>query len=260
MRRKVYNVAHRGWFPVLLFLLLLIPPYASKGFELNRVLQLNAFVLTHAIKYRLAPIYPLFNTLAITLIVAVFVLRNRISQTFAIYAALSYILFAVLQNVSITEEHGVAICLSNVALFLVVSASWFYEVKVGENDFGVKGQPKWRWLFFLPALLAIWQPVDPVTMGPDFNPMYLLNSGSGLTFCMMTTVYLSVLLYFFPSVNVFTLRITSLAGLLIGLGNLWLEFLYLHELWWVGVLHLPLVIMSGCGLWLSYRVRTPKQI
>jgi len=111
----------------------------------------------------------------------------------------------------------------------------------------------WRWLFLLPALLAIWRPADPVMMGPDVDPRYLLNSGSGLTFCMMTTIYLSVLLYFFPRINVFTLRTTSLAGLLIGLGNLWLEFLYLPELWWVGVLHLPLVIVSGYGLWLSYR-------
>jgi len=120
MRRKVHSAAHRGWFPFLFSLLLLIPPYASKGFELNKVLQLNAFILTHAIKYRLISIYPLLDVLALMLIAAVFVLRNRISRVFATYAGLFYILFAVVQNVSITEEHGVAICLSNVGIFLVV--------------------------------------------------------------------------------------------------------------------------------------------
>jgi hypothetical protein len=225
---------------------------------MDEVLQLNVFILTHPIKNQLREIYPIFNGLALLMLFLALTLGKFAVRSFSFYAGLSYILFAVVQSVSITEEFGMAICLSNVALFLVVSASWFYEVKVGENEFGVKGQPMWRWLFLLTALLAIWRPVDPVTMWPDFDPMYLLNSGSGLTFCMMTTVYLSVLIYFYPKINRFTLRATSMIGLLIGLGNLWLEWIYFPHLWWVGILHLPLAIMSGCGFWLSYRVRATE--
>jgi hypothetical protein len=250
--RKVLHFVRNKWFPLFVLLLLLVPPYASKGYPLSEVLQLNAFILTHSIKHGFVPIYPVFITIALMILASIIIYKRAVSCLFAIYAGLSYILFAVVQNVSITEEYGVAICLSNVALFLVVSASWFYEVKARENDFTARDQPKWRWLFFLIALLAIWFPVDRRTMETDFNPLYLLSSGSGLIFCMMTTVYLSVLLYFFPRINLCTLCLTSLVGLLIGLGNLWLEFIYHSELWWVGVLHLPLVVMSNCGLRLCY--------
>ena len=102
------------------------------------------------------------------------------------------------------------------------------------------------------AILAIWQPVDHVTMEPDFNPVSLVSSGSVLTFCMMTVVYLAEFLYFYPKINRLTLRVTSMIGLLIGLGNLWLQWFRLPHLWWVGVLYLPLVILSGYGFWLSY--------
>ena len=55
---------------------------------------------------------------------------------------------------------------------------------------------------------------------------------------MMTIVVLTVLLAYYPHVNKKTLQITSIVGLLIGVGNLWLEFIYLPELFCVGVLHI----------------------
>jgi hypothetical protein len=253
--RNVFNFIKKNRLTLLVLLFLFIPPYTSKGYALSEVLQLNVFILTRPIKYELLELYPIFNVLALLMLFSSLTVGKYITPLFSWYASLSYILFAIVQNVSITDEYGVAICLSNIALFLMVSASWFYELKSRENDFSVRAQSTWRWLVLLPALLAIWQPVDPLTMGPDFNPLYLLNSGSGLTFCMMTTVYLALLIYFYPRVNLITLRITSMIGLLLGLGNLWLEWIYLPQLWWVGILHMPLVLMSGCGLWLSFRVR-----
>jgi hypothetical protein len=227
---------------------------------MDEVLQLNVFILTHSIKYQLLETYPIFNVLALLILFLVLAFGKFVARLFSSYVGFSYILFAFVQNISVSERYGFAVYLSNVALFLLISVSWFYDVKVGENDFSKGVRIEWKSILFLVALLAIWQPVDRVTMGPDFNPVSLVSSGSGLTFCMMTTVYLSVLLYFFPEINRLTLRVTSIVGLLIGLGNLWLEWIYAPHLWWIGILHLPLVIMSGYGLWLSRHMRQPNEI
>jgi hypothetical protein len=258
--RQNLQIALNRRFPLIVFLMVLIPPYASNGYPLNEVLRVNAFILTHPIKHQLLPVYPIFNILALFMFFSSLTIGNRIARLFSSYAGFSYILFAVVQNVSVSDECGFAVSISNVFLFLLVSVSWFYEARSGQNDFSVRIGRKWKLVFLLLALMAIWQPVDGVTMRPDFNPIYLISSGSGLTFCMMTTVYLAVMLYYFPSVNLLTLRITSLVGLLIGLGNLWLEFIHFPHLLWVGILHLPLVILSGCGLWLSHHAGAPVRL
>jgi hypothetical protein len=76
--------------------------------------------------------------------------------------------------------------------------------------------------------------VNPITLGPDFNPVYLLTSGAGLAFCMMTPVYLAILTVYHPRVNLPVLRVTSLVGVIIGLGNMWLEIVLKPAYWWVG--------------------------
>jgi len=70
---------------------------------------------------------------------------------------------------------------------------------------------------------------------------------------MMTIVVLCVLLAYYPKVNKGTLRVTSIVGLLIGVGNLWLEFIYMPELLWIGVLHIPLVGLSSLALYVSHK-------
>ena len=77
---------------------------------------------------------------------------------------------------------------------------------------------------------------------------------------MMTPVYLAILTLYYPKVNLLTLRITSLVGLIIGFYNMQVNFVFVPELlWWSGVLHLPLVALSIYGLVLSLK-KTPSAI
>lgn len=68
---------------------------------------------------------------------------------------------------------------------------------------------------------------------------------------MMTPVFLAVLAIHYPYVNRVTLRTTSLIGLIIGFYNMLINFILEPALWWNGVLHLPLVLLSLYGLILS---------
>ena len=70
----------------------------------------------------------------------------------------------------------------------------------------------------------------------------------------MTPVYLGILTLYYPRVNMVTLRITSLLGVIIGFWNVLVSFLLNFDiLWWFGVLHLPLVFISIYALILSFK-------
>ena len=94
-------------------------------------------------------------------------------------------------------------------------------------------------------------------MKPDFNPLGLFTNVAGVTFCMMTPVYVGLLTIYYPRVNITTLRVTSLVGLIIGLYNMNLNFIISPGiLWWNGILHIPLLSISLYGLILSLKKET----
>lgn len=250
---RVNAITSRWWFYILVLMLVLIPPFASKGYSLHEILKVKADILLHPISPAFTVYYPIFNLIAMLFIASAFFVGRKVSAPFNLYAGASYLLFAVIQNVSISSEYGFGISVMNVALVVLVSASWFWDVVGRRNDFSPRRQPGWKYCILGLAFIAFWLPINPINKGPHFDPALILTSGSSLTFCAMTTVFLAILIYYFPNVNLTTLRVTSFVGLLIGLGNLWLEFLYLPALWWVGVLHLPLVVIAIVGLILSWR-------
>jgi hypothetical protein len=101
-------------------------------------------------------------------------------------------------------------------------------------------------------LLAFWYPLNPRTLMPDFNPLYLVAGPAGLVFCLMTPLYLSILILMHPRVNIVTMRVTGLAGALIGFWNVVNFLMYPAVRWWNGVLHILLVVISGYVFILSY--------
>ena len=115
---------------------------------------------------------------------------------------------------------------------------------VGKNILSFQKPKPWKYLFIPLAILAFLFPMNPITAKPDFNPVYLLTSDSGLAFCSMTPVYLTVLMFMYPKINKVTIRLTSFIGLIFGILAIALAVSNIEYLWWVGVTHLPLFIIS----------------
>ncbi len=243
----------KGWFLVVFVLLQLIPPYASHGYAWQDLPLVNAYILTHPIKIFSANLFPIFQLIPLLLLVAVFFLGNRVSRIFSLYVALTYFLVAFLQNISISEKYGLAICVGNVLTFLLLSGFWFWEFILPKNEFLVQKRPLWKYWPILLALVAFWGPINPGTLLPDFNPMYILTTGSGLSFCMATPLYLAILITFSGRINHRVWMATSFIGIMMSLGNMVLEFVVYPSYWWIGVLHFPLLILSMVGFILSVR-------
>lgn len=252
---KLERLTRRWWFYGLFVLIQFIPPYASKGYKFP---DEWGDVIMHAIRYAFiysySVVFPIFKIIPIILVICIIIFRNKVARIFNIYVSLSYVLFAFGQSVAVTKRYGVAVCTINVVMFLVVAAFWAWEAIVVKNDFKPTRIPLWRYWVVPLLLLAFWYPLDFRTAKPDFNPAHLFTNVAGVTFCMMTSVYVGLLTLYWPRVNQAVLRVTSIVGLIIGLYNVNLNFIFKPGiLWWNGILHIPLLVISLYGLILSLK-------
>jgi len=218
--------------------------------------EIIGYILGHSVMSSIDFLYPVFKVIPLLLVLSIVLLDNRVARWFNVYTGTSYVLFAFLQSIAITEEYGLSIITNNLIMFLIVAAFWFWEASTQRNDFTPQKQPIWKYWVIPFAFLAFWYPANPITLMPDFNPVYLLTNGAGLAFCMMTPVYLAILTLYYPRINIPTLRVTSIAGTIIGFYNILVNFFMVPSiLWWNGLLHIPLITISVYGLMLSFKKR-----
>jgi hypothetical protein len=247
----INKLTRRWWFFVVILLLQLLPPYAAKG--ISSVPQFLATHLANAPMHQLGDWQILFKVTPILFILGIVFFGNHFSRLFAVYAGVAYLTFNVLQNFSFSPEYGVGILSQNLVTMLLVSLLWFWEAAVGKNDFSPVKLTPLKWGVIALAFWAFWDPINTVTRMPDFNPLYLINNPGGVAFCMMTPVFLAVLITFYPKVNHALLRVNSLAAVIIGIFNVLVVFANPAVYWWFGLLHLPLFILGVYGLVISLR-------
>jgi hypothetical protein len=215
--------------------------------------------LSHPLIYRFPALMPIAKAIPVVLIAGVMVLGNRMRRIFNGYVALLYVALACFQNIALTDTYGLVIIPSNLALILVVALLWSWEVVAERNDFTPRQQPLWRWWVAPLALLSLLAPIDAGTMSPDFSPLHLLTNESGLTYCMMTPVILAVMTLYHPTVNLAVLRVSSFVGMLLGAVNMLVWFVVLPSGWWMGVLHIPLLVISIYAFVLGLRASKPER-
>ncbi len=252
---RLEKITRRWWFFLLFALIQFVPPYASKGYNFP---QDWSSVTKHAMRNPLvlsySQLYPVFKITPIVLIVLIVTFGSKVSRLFTAYVSFSYMLFAIGQSIGNSELYGVAICTTNLIMFSTVAAFWLWEAIIVQNDFSSAKIPVWRYWVVPLAILAFWYPLNLRTAGMDFNPAGLFTNIAGASFCTMTPVYIGLLTLFWPRVNIVVLRVTSLVGLIIGLYNMHLNFIVRPDtLWWNGVLHIPLLVISIYALVLSMR-------
>lgn len=263
IQRKLESITRKWWFFVLFILLAFVPPYTSKSYDwmeggFNWMESPTGQIILSALQNTMAitNISPLFQIIPVILVISLVFLGNKVARLVSIYGTISYVLFAFLQSTAITEKFGFGIAISNLVMILMAATFWAWEVIAVENDFTPQKQPTWKFWVVPLAFLAFWFPMNPETLMPDFNPIYFLTSRSGLYFCTMTPVYLAILTMYWPRVNMATLRVTSLVGVLIGFSTMLVFFVWFPTVfWWNGVMHIPLFTISIYGLALSLRKR-----
>jgi hypothetical protein len=192
-------------------------------------------------------------------VVALGVFRPRIAgRVLAAYMGLNYSLIAALQTNATTEEYGFAVHTGALVATALLGLLWLWVAWRDRLQVSFKGVPAWRWALLPLALLVFWSPIgqEGSKVVPDFDPLLLLTSPDyGLAYCFVTPVYLFLLILFYPQVDLVAFRATAFNGLLYGLYNLthWLN----PDMVWMGVMHIPLLIVSLAGV--SMSVKSPNR-
>ena len=91
---------------------------------------------------------------------------------------------------------------------------------------------------------------------PAFTFGIFLNE-AGVTYCMITPVVLGIMIIFSKGIYKPLLSFISYVGFVFGLLNMMTWFAMQNQNWWMGVIHLPLLILSFYGLVIS---RKEKEI
>jgi hypothetical protein len=244
MQARLDRLTRKWWLYPLLLLLFFIPTYASQGYDPRDSMDLIGEVLADPLIYAFPVLMPVAKIVSVILIAGVLAYGNRMRRVFNVYVAALYLALAFLQTAGVTDAYGFVVLSGNLALVLIVALVWVWEVVAERNNFAPRRHRLWKWWVAPLAVLALLAPVDARTMSPDFSPARLLTNEAGLTYCMMTPVVLAVLTLFYPAVNRTVLRVHSFAGIVLGAVNMVVWFVLEPWGWWMGVMHIPLVVIS----------------
>jgi hypothetical protein len=256
------NVTVRKWFyPVvygLLVVISMLPPIAQVRYDPRDTQDVIMNILmVSTLPHRS---WGWLFRVATCAIVVLAIVRPRVAgRVMAVYFGLNYLLIAALQTNAVTERYGFAVQTGALVATALLGVLWLWVAWRDELHASFKGVPTWRWVLLPLALLVFWSPIGQQgsRVVPDFDPLLLLTSPDyGLTYCFVTPVFLFLLILFYPKVNTSVFRATAFNGLLYGLYNLthWFD----PDRVWLGVLHIPLLVVSLVALFMPALDRDEK--
>jgi hypothetical protein len=252
-QEKLDRITRKWWLYLLLLLLFFFPTYAQRNYDPRQSTELIGQVLSAPLIATFPVLNPIAKIIPVALITGLLMYGNKVRRAFNVYVALLYLVLSLFQTMALTESYGLVILTGNMVLVLVVALVWIWEVAVEMNDFAPRKRPLWIWWVAPAALLPFLAPINTGTLSPDFGLAGLLVNEAGLTYCMMTPVILAVLILFHPTINLTVLRISSFTGMLFGAVNMIMWFVLEPWGWWMGVLHIPMVVLSLYAFVISHQ-------
>lgn len=252
IQKSLENLTKKWWFFLLLFIISFIPTYASKGVDPQKTLEVMKEVFSNPLILSIPILMPISKLITIFMIIAIILFKNKITRAFNIFVVIITIGVAIFQHSAFTETYGFVVISGNLTIILVVALFWIWEIIVKKNDLTPQKQPLWKWWLVPLAILAFWYPVDMNTITPDFSILYIFTNESVLTYCMFTPVVLAILTIYHPYVNIAVFRVTSYVGLIFGIINIVTWFIINPMFWWMGILHIPLFLISLYAFIISF--------
>lgn len=165
------------------------------------------------------------------------------------YAAILAVM-AVFQNTA-TLPDGVAIIVGNLLAQLVVVAVCLLGLRHTSDTASLRRDRLW----VLPLMLWAW--LYPFALqGPTVVPggwTEVLVNGAGVTYCMVTPVIAGTMALRPAAYSRTTRAIVGWLGLIFGLLNLLTWFVVKPASWWMGVVHVPLLVITAVLTITSWR-------
>ena len=238
-RKWLYPVLYIAFFIISMLPLSTEKPYAPQETQ-DVIIKLLMVVTTPFKAYA-----PIFHVLTLLMVALIAWQPAKMGRVLAGYMGVNYLIIALVQTMGTTAQYGFVLHTGGMVLYGVLGLVWLVVAFRNELQISFRSI-SWQHLLLLPlVLLAFWAPYVASGNGvrPDFNPLLLLVSPDyGLTFCFTTPIFLFLLILSYPHVNLLAYRLTAFNSLIYGVFNL--SHWFNPELRWMGVLHLPLLILS----------------
>lgn len=251
--KKLEALTKKWWFFVAILILQSVAmPVSTQNFDQNKISDIIWTTLGNSIQVKMSDYFIYFQIISLAFIILLIAYKNKFAKAFNAYVFISYIVFAFIQNIAITEIYGVSVVTVNVIMFLFVAYVWFKEFLLQKNDYSFANlNLKNCWILIL-AIIAYWCPLNQ-NMEFDFNPINFLYNGSALAFCLTTPLFLAIMTINIPKINIVTYRITAIFGVVIGLYNM-LSFMNPQTIN-IGIIHIPLLVISSYAMIKSYQIK-----
>lgn len=241
-------VSSRIWFRLLLLAFFVVPVIVELRPAPDQTPAVIGEVLQDPYSVAVPWLLPVAKLALLIAVLLPFLGVRQSGRILLAYYTGILLLVAFFQNMGDTESFGFAWLIGNTIVQLVVAA-WCLTDVIGERTRIHRSTLRRNRLWLLlPMTLAFMMPygVAEERITPAIGSV--LWNDAGVTYCMITPVVLGVLLLFPDGVDHRTLSVASFVGLLFGLINMGVWFVLNPADWWMGVLHLPLVIIAALGL------------
>jgi hypothetical protein len=230
-----------------------IPPVVGSAFDRREIPELIAEVLKNPTIVQIPTLLPLAKLLLLSVLLVAFWSATASARIALAGYAVALVGVGVVQNMGHTPTYGFAWLPGNSLIILVVAARCAWDLARRETGPGPRRLVRGRLWVLAPMLLAFLMPYAVDVNGdvrPSFGPEVLTNEAA-VTYCMITPVVIGALVLYARPISAPTLSLISFAGLYFGILNLVIWWALQPQNWWMGVLHLPLVVLAVTGLTIS---------
>jgi len=254
-------MAHKWYFPLAclgLLIISMLPPYTQVPYDARNTQDVIFSVLMISVQPYQAWGW-IFHVGTLLLCLYILWKPDQAGRALAAYMGINYLVVAALQSHAITEKYGFSLLTGAMVGTALLGIAWLVVAVQNSLKLSLHNISKWKFLLFPLALLVFWSPIktDGGSIFANFDPRLLFTSVDyGLAYCFVTPVFLFLLVIFTTNHTSFIFRITAFNALLYGFFNLahWFN----PNTRWMGVMHLPLLIISLVGLLLPLLEGMPR--
>jgi len=258
MEKVIKPVGHTVWFKIALTVIFFIPAYAQVSYDPAEIGNIIAAVLSNPLIVQAEWLLPIFKLLLLSAVVMSIMDMKYSNKITMGYYAFILLIVGMFQNMANTEEYGFVILIGNILVQFVVLAFFIHDIVKGKTVIDkVNLNVKRLWIVPL-MLFAFLMPYSIDSLGniyPSFSLSVLYNE-AGVTYCMITPIVIGLLLLYSKGVDKATLSVVSYVGFIFGLMNMVTWFAMNNDNWWMGVLHLPLLVIAFYGLVIANKEKT----
>ena len=241
------------WFKIVLTILIFIPSITQISYDPANTTNVIAEVMAHPLVTSIPALLPIAKLLLLVATVIPFCNIKFTNKIFIGYYALILLIVGILQNMANTNSYGFVWLIGNTLVQFVVATYCIHDIAKQKSIFKIQHLNHNRLWVLIPMLLAFLMPYSVNAQGivkPAFTFGIFLNE-AGVTYCMITPVVLGIMIVFSKGIYKPLLSVISYVGFVFGLLNMMTWFAMQNQNWWMGVIHLPLLILSFYGLVIS---------